>query len=447
MSRIFITMYNPMYNLARKKNDRHILPPFYETFLEGLKDAGNTVLCFHHETSGRNFNTEIPEELLKELLKFNPDICIFFNNNFYDITKYLDIPIVIYDVDSPNIYANKEALEKHPNRFKYIVNQYEGIELIESKLKADKQNIRYVYPFTEIRSDSSVSPNINVAFCGSHWIWQGCDFATKFTKGSPNETDRKTALDALKKFIEYPFVTTGEIYEKEGNNAIKKLVIDNPRLYSARYSGLRRARFLTAIYDLGLEIRGEYWDHPSLNYFPEIALCFNNQPTYSVAETQTFYNAAKIGFNTSHIQAISGFSWRVCDILASNACLVTENKSDLTKLFPEVKLATFKSEYEAREQCIMLLKNEEYRLEIVRRAQEAIDKRHRVKHAIENIEEFLNIPLRNGTQGSLDFITDTNVSNKNSIEVKNNNNVGILHRAERLIWRYLDSDLKKKKLI
>ena len=59
-------------------------------------------------------------------------------------------------------------------------------------------------------------------------------------------------------------------------------------------SGLRRLDFLSAVADLGLEIRGAYWNIECLRLLPEIFLCYNNKQVYSLKDNEEFYNSAKI---------------------------------------------------------------------------------------------------------------------------------------------------------
>ena len=52
--------------------------PYFETFLNGLKDAGNNVLCFEKIAAETILNEEIPEEYLEKIKNFKPDLFILF---------------------------------------------------------------------------------------------------------------------------------------------------------------------------------------------------------------------------------------------------------------------------------------------------------------------------------------------------------------------------------
>ena len=249
------------------------------------------------------------------------------------------------------------------------------------------------------------------------------------------------ARDVFKTFTDYPFKTGEQIYNEKGYTAENKLMIDNLERYTSLISGVFRARYLTAVADLGLDLRGRSWADDSMKYFPELCLCYNKEQVFSLSENEAFYNNSKIGFNTNHIQAQSGFSWRVCDIMASNACLVSEYKSGLASTFPDIPLPTFTSPAEAREQCQRILKEENLRHDIVAASHEEIEKNHRIKNLLDEMEDFLNMKLNANSSGSLELWLyqskgapiNQKLSFKNKIRYK--------------IWQHLNNKLKKKGII
>ena len=108
---------------------------------------------------------------------------------------------------------------------------------------------------------------------------------------------------------------------------------------------------------------------------------------------QNIYNKSKIGINVSHLQATSGFPWRVMDIMASNACLVTDYHEDFKRLFGNIPIPTYESELEAYEVCRQLIKDESRRKEIVLQCQEVIENKYRFRHLLPRLEEYSGITL------------------------------------------------------
>ncbi len=144
-----------------------------------------------------------------------------------------------------------------------------------------------------------------------------------------------------------------------------------------------------------------------MNYYPELALCYNREPLFSLRDNQNFYNQSRIGICTQHIQAVSGFSWRVCDIMASNACLVTEYRPDMSSLFGSIDIPTFSTPAEARSRCKELLEHESLRKEIVEQCHEVIDARFRFRHLLEKLEDFLQMNLSAAVEeGTITYFSD-----------------------------------------
>ena len=113
---------------------------------------------------------------------------------------------------------------------------------------------------------------------------------------------------------------------------------------------------------------------------------FINRKVYSIQHNQDIYNRSKIGINVSHLQATSGFPWRVMDIMASNACLVTDKHEDFKRLFGKIPIPTYDSASEAYMVCKELLKDEARRREIVMQCQEVINNNYRFKHLLPKLE-------------------------------------------------------------
>ena len=397
MSKILVSMYN----FARDPSNYNTLPPFYETFINALVDSGNDVFCYFHKNYAQTFEGEIPEGLLNKIKEFSPDFAIFFNHEFYDITHYFDIPILVYEVDSPLYIKNKAVIKRNISRYKFVTIQSGDVQLLKDLFSLNANTVMYIPPFTGLRHNENEHQCYNISFVGANWLWGGADFAVNFGKALSSSQDRQKALLQLQAFKRNPFDFPEVTYD-----STDKSLFTNFKENSNRLSGILRARYLSAVADLGLELRGLYWDHPSMAYFPELTLCFNRTPIFSLQDSELFYNKSKLSINTNHIQAVSGFSWRVCDIMASNSCLVSEFKPDMARLFKGLNIPMFSTPQEARELCIKYLQEENRRQDIVAACHEVIEKNHRVDKAIILLNEFLGIKPNKSIQGSLIIYSD-----------------------------------------
>lgn len=399
MARIFVSLYN----FCKKQDDLKAMPPFFEGFLKGLEKAGNEVVCFQtRKTTERGFEKKIPPKVKKNLLEFNPDLCIFFNNCFWDVTDFLDCPIVIYDVDSPTEFDNKEKIQKNISRYLFIYNQTKGHLPICELLGASKEQCYYIPFYTEIQAEDEFVDK-NIVFLGTNWLWKGLDFWRHYMWQEPAERDVEKAQQVIDEFTKYPFKDADEIYQELNNYPHYKIDLGDLRRCGHEISGYRRIKFLEAVSDLGLQINGSWWFSPWVAYYPEVLKCVDKKQIWTLEENQRLYNSAKLAISTKHIQAQDGFSFRILDIMASNACLVAEYCADLEKLFPNVELPMFRTPEEERQLCMELLADEPRRRKIVEAVHQVIDEKYRFSNVLDCLERFLKMNLHSDLEGSLEI--------------------------------------------
>ncbi len=144
---------------------------------------------------------------------------------------------------------------------------------------------------------------------------------------------------------------------------------------------------------MGLELYGtENWDSTYYND-SKLNMAYIRKKVYSVEDNQDIYNRSKIGINVSHLQAASGFPWRVMDIMASNACLVTDYHAGFKRLFGDIPIPVYESASEAYELCRQLVKDQSRRREIVLQCQETVANKYRFKHLLPKLEEYSGVTL------------------------------------------------------
>ena len=405
MKKIFVSFFNAI----RDGENPNAMPCFYESFISGLKAANNEVLVYSIYQWNK-IGKKCPEILLNRIKEFGPDLFIFFNNAFYDVSGEFDCPIIIYEVDSFLYYTNIEALKKHPNRYYYFVPQTDSIGILQKQLNISKDRSYYLPFFTEIHSDDT--PQItNISFIGSKFT-QNCKSSPwgGFMRVSPSQKDIILFRECIELIKQNPFLTKEALIKKLNiTSEVVKEFLNVPSIISY-VSDSNRIEVLSNIEDLGLNLYGTKNWASDINYDPGLTMSYQSKHVYSLKDNQFVYNSSKIGININHLQATSGFSWRVCDIMASNACLVSEYKPDFEKLFPNINIPLFHNKHEARELCVKLLNNETMRSDISQQCQEAIDQKYRFKHLLERIENILNMNLH-----SVKGKPATSVSGKDSV--------------------------------
>lgn len=408
MARIFISFFNAV------QNGDSAMPAFYESFLEGLRKHGNELLVHHHMCfDGAEFKKDIPDEHKQELITFDPNLVILFNNSYYDISRIIDCPIVIYEVDSPLYYANKEKIKQNSDRYLFFVPQVESIECLNMDFGVSKSKIHLLPFFTEVRAEDK-EQDMNISFIGSKFLDIAATNKAPWNilhNHIPSLNDIKT-FERLLKFVEQNPLHCDEDLGKSfifENQEILKAFSHNDAV--AYLSEQKRIQVLSQIADLGLRIYGNRAWGNSTPLNSELALCYSPQKIYSLQHNQDIYNGSKLCVNINHLQAISGFSWRVCDVMASNGCLVSDYKQNFEKLFPKVPIYSFTNRFEARKICLDLLNNESKRLDSVAACQEVIDEKYRFVHCLNAMSDILGINLSQDSVASTKFIVTTGQEN------------------------------------
>ena len=324
---------------------------------------------------------------------FKPDLVLCFNAFCPDkILNQLTCPICIFEADMPylynnlNGYNNLKKLLKQKNVYyigsdsssKIILQKYLGYQLESNKFLL-------LYTATGLTKKTIAEYKRNIFFCGSNWYG---DFAF---------------------ILENP-----QIYEccKTIYNKYKNIFIENScsikydsfiYQYMTHIAGQKRLRYLQQLADLGLEIYGKDWKCMALSYDIELTeLCHDKIISYNTISE--YYNSSKISVNFSHPQAINSFSFRVMDIMASNSCILTEDKKDFHLLFDkyissEVQdLILYKNRFDMREKAIKLLENENLRQKCVSECNYAIEQNGRWIHRLKELETFLGKKLVNANE-------------------------------------------------
>lgn len=233
----------------------------------------------------------------------------------------------------------------------------------------------------------------NVSFIGSLFSLGQTNVFEAFIQGKPSVEEKRMMENCLRELRRNPQVTvTNLIYKYNITSELVARHLDLQQLLMM-LSREKRLKVLSGVADLGLELyRTENWDNTYYND-SKLNMAYMRKKVYSVEDNQNIYNKSKIGINVSHLQETSGFPWRVMDIIASNACLVTDYHEDFKRLFGNIPIPTYESELEAYEVCRQLIKDESRRKEIVLQCQEVIENKYRFRHLLPRLEEYSGITL------------------------------------------------------
>lgn len=380
MAKICVAFYNGLYNSA----DKSIMPAWYEVFLSGLKEYGNELLIFSIPKFRQEYG-EIDDETKNNILDFNPDLYIAFNNVFYNL-DFLDCVQIAYEADTPIYWNNLEEL-KQSKKLICIFGNGEADYLRKLGIHSDRINI--ITPFTGVHFNDNNNPSINISFIGTRF-----GINRKEEMGyiaEIDETFREDYFLCIQTILNNPNVDIGELRKIVKNKDIINYV-DVSRILMMM-SSEKRVRVLSSVVDLGLDLYGtDSWMY-RYHFDTRLNMAYKNKKVYSLIHNEEIYNNSKIAINISHYQAKDSFSWRVLDIMASNACLVTDSWSGVKKTFPELNIPIYEDEHQARYVCKKLLEDDSTRKEIVDSCHTIIDKKYRFKHHLRELEDISGVNL------------------------------------------------------
>lgn len=413
---------------------------YYDQFVNALRKAGNEVLVITSNNliiNGWHTNNHFPyldsKKLDKYIINFNPDLVIAANNVLYShVPKILDCPIVIFGADKPIGYADKNEIATNVDRYHFIFEtqdcQDQGIELFNPK----KSNMAIISTATDLVAED-LEQDKNISFIGTNFTSNAFRYILKNLPGSEIENFEKF-YSHFKNNLRSPI----ESILKDiplNQDLLKK--INKADLLNI-YSGNKRVQTLSAICDLGLSLHGYDSWLEVFTFSMELAICYKKERIFNSKENQDLYNRSKIAINITHEQALDNFSWRVRDIMATNACLVSDERKNLDIYFGKyVKIPTFDNPYDARKLCEKLLKDNIWRKEIVAGSQLAIEEGHRFKHRFKDIEEFVGVKLLN----------NNTISNENYDQVIILNSKTFHSRTLKSLYKIKNKILKKNGII
>lgn len=336
----------------------------------------------------------------KDILDFSPDIVLNFCFILpIEILKRLKCPICIIDADNPSAFWNKKYFKifvRKPNCF-FLGGQTSSKKILENFLNFKIDENHYIYaPIATGLKKKALPYKRNILFLGSIWLWYA-EIPTKekyeYIEYLHDIYLKDFASDRNKIIKDYKNLRIGNSYTPTSTDEVD--------FFFWSFAGQERMRYLDVLSDLGLEIYGNTWKQAACCHNINISKIAHDGLISTAEEVSELYNSSKITVNFSNPQADTGFSWRVCDIMASNSCLLVEDKLDFRKRFGQylsdetLNTVIYKDRFDMRQKALKLLNDEELRLRCVSDLNNAIEQTGRWKHYLEKINELLKVKLIN----------------------------------------------------
>ncbi len=369
---------------------------FYEGLLKALKENGNELFIINSAEylarfwDGDNIlkNEISKNKLISDVIDFDPELIIAFNHSIPSVVlENTTCRVAVWDADSIEFYNDKNYIKKHMDRYYFLAFSKAGVQNAIN-FGAKKDRVHQVHAATEVQAET-IPVNTNISFIGSGFI-ASYEFILELYKKTPAKL--KPLVEELNQNFYSDHMA---IIRKHNCDGIEKKI--PPKALASLSAVQNRISILNTLEPLGLSLYGNADWYNVGQYLPWLAMSYIPQKVYSLEHNQDIYNSSKIALNISHSQATTGFPWRIFDIMASNACLASDHKSELEELTKNyIDIPFYDNPVDAYNVCKKILSDEVWRSEIVLGSQLFIKENGRWVHRFKELSEIFG----------LDFISD-----------------------------------------
>lgn len=400
---------------------------FIEGFINALKRTGNKVMVVRTNEFLTDQISSTPRKwmdiskITKSIQEFQPELIITFNNSLPcpQLLEVTDCPVVLYASDAPSFFVAKDLIRKYQERYYFL-------DLTEKVTAALKQEFPYIKPShyipfghaTDLEA-RDIPQDIDMSFVGSigNYSRNVVDYFKSFDSlgNNPGSTVNPNKLkDAFFQALDTFQKDSMEDFDFDFPHAGHPLKNVSPQVLLMLTCKLR-FETLSNLTDLGLKIFGypTSWSQV-LQYNHDLFRCFDYTLNVSLDHATHTYNRSKISLNLPHGQTTDGFSWRVCEILASNAVLLSNRKKDLLTLMDGyAKLPTYTSPAEARDLAKKLLADPSWRQDLSLASQQMIKDKCRFESKFQTIQQSISkLTLIASHEGSITHLEEMNCINE-----------------------------------
>lgn len=382
------------------------LEPYIESFINVLARNGNRVMSYvckdfeHRKPWKRKLYSW---QAGKEVKKFDPEIVFAFNNAFDpSFFQYFNCPVHIVASDTPVYWRNKDLLKKNASLYYVLYFNTDMAATLKNEYHIPQERQLLIPYSTDIRCDENKPFDKDITFIGNFYNPNTFLFDFLLLNLSCLSDGNKINLKRLiVQLIDE--LSMSKTKNDKTLQIYKKIItaLNNDRGYDRTVSEIfgaltseKRIEYLSVLTDMDLHIYTWTENFRCVSNFYSLFKKCHLETVYSAKSNETVYNTSKISLSLPHAQVNTGFSWRVCDIAASNSMLLSNPSDDLARLFGGV-IPTFDSTRELKDRCEYFLKNEAERNDIVKTCQKMIDKNHRYENVFKLIEEYDGIKLLN----------------------------------------------------
>ena len=382
MSKILLLFYFTSENKS--------IPCFYDQFAKAFEGKNHKVLLVN------NFIPQQPREyidkyLIQKISDFNPDLIIAFNHIINQkIYEKTNCPVIAFEADTIDVFVNSNLMEKYQDRLYLGILNKNRKTIVQEKLRWLKDDKILVIKSSTILKPEKLNQDINIS-CIATLVGIPKDFI--IIKNLIKNINNKNYLDKFKLIHARAIENWNDI----NDNDLKYLECTYEDFFHFM-SFYSRLNILDSVASLGLHVYGKFTSLESIIDLRDLFFSLKQDSILSISENQNLYNRSKLSVNVHFIHNIkkpeySVYSWRVCDIMATESCLVSTECPALDQDFGKwIKIPQFSNRHEAYNLCKKLLVEENYRKDIVAGSQLAIKEGgFTFDNRVKEIEEIFNL--------------------------------------------------------
>jgi hypothetical protein len=393
--------------------------PFMSSLIEAFEAQGARLHVIRtndlvDNLAARSLSRAVSEDkLLRHIKSIRPAFILSTNRGGITqrMMQELECPIISWLVDHvPFEHHGGNSDTLFGARDHVVVSASAMVAAIQERYPALGGRTHYLPFATEPRGHEEIaprSPDINISFVGT--FFYGNEFVLLLRRYR-NDARISTSLLAAASAVERDFKTDiTELVDKLGLSEVltqNGVRVPNLQMAMANVASMnKRIRLLDAVSDLGLLLWGtENWIDAAAYSLP-LLRCYRFGEFIRTREQLTdVYARSRIAVDIPHVQAVGGLPYRVFDILASPALLITEHhpESDLYRLFgKDAPIPTYRNGEDLRRIVQHYLANEDERRDVVSKCNALVADRFSFTDRVRELFQIVGAPLPNGQRGEI----------------------------------------------
>jgi hypothetical protein len=374
--------------------------PFMSSLMEAFAQEGARLYVIKtndlvHSLAAKSLSRAISQDkLLATLRAIDPAFILSTNRGGISrrIMQELSCPIISWLVDHVPFEHVGDGGPLFCSRDHVVVSAARMVETIEKRYPEVKGRVHYLPFATRLDADPlpAGAQDIGVSFVGT--FFHGNEFLN-LLRAYRRDPAVSAALLSVAEAVAGDFRTdTTTLIDRLGLAPVlaqNRMSARDLEMAMANVASMnKRIRALDAIADLGLHLWGtENWLDAAVFSLPLLRCYRFGEFIRTREQLSEVYRRSRIAIDVPHIQAVGGLPYRVFDILASPALLITEfhEESDLFRLFgKDVPVPMYRDPDELRALVKHYHSHEDERRQLVARSN-ALVKGHTFRDRVKSL--------------------------------------------------------------